>query len=321
MGRSLLHQVKGVWAASGILVAGGSRCALKQDARDRLQAAGVGATSARIAELTPISSYRTYDAYKAVSLDFARFAMSQGVQRVQDLRPAHAKAFMLAKLAEGRSCNTLRTYSAALGKFDFALASAPRRMHIPAEACLSPGLEAARQRCNRQAPRLDTNRRAYTNPHGLVGAVQEDAHQLGARLQLTAGFRVSEVMALGRADLRGETFDPVSGAPVGLVHVVGKGGFERIQFVPQAEYHALASHLDQHAGGMGISYKPYLRDLRQASDTTGQHWGGSHGLRHNYVRGFVLEASQAGLGSDALMHEAMERVGHHRVSELRTYCR
>jgi hypothetical protein len=39
------------------------------------------------------------------------------------------------------------------------------------------------------------------------------------------------------------------------------------------------------------------------------------------VRGFVVQASEAGLGSKATMHEAMERCGHHRISEVKTYCR
>lgn len=321
MGKGLVSQVRGVWTSSGILQVRRGRFALKQAARDQIHAQGVGATSTRIAALTPISSYRTFDAYRAVADDFARFAQAQGVTRVRDLRPEHAEAYMLAKLAGGRSCNTLRTYSAALGKLDQALAGAPRSMRIPAEARLLPGLDSARIVCNRSAPRLDAERRAYANPQGLVEAVQGGGHRLAARLQLTAGFRVSEVMALRRSDLRGETVDPVLAVPAGLVHVVGKGGYERTQYVPLTEYRALAEHLAGHSGVMDIRYKPFLSDLHQAADGTGQAWTGSHGLRHNYVRAFIVRAAEAGLSSMAVMSEAMERVGHHRVSELKTYCR
>ncbi len=321
MGKSLSAQIRGVWAASGILAEGGSRFAGKIAARDELRARGVGATSTRIAALTPINSYRTYDAYKAVSVDFANFAQALGVQRVQDLRPEHAEAYMLAKLAEGRACNTLRTYAAALGKFDQALAKAPRSMRIPAGARLQPGLESVRAVCNQSAPQLDTERRAYADPHGLVTAVQDDTHRLAARLQLSSGLRVSEVMNLRRSDLRGLAVDPVTGIDCGLVHVIGKGGFERVQYVPASDYRALASHLNEHSGSMAVTYKLYLRALRQAADATGQGWGASHGLRHNYVRAFILDAARAGLSTDALMREAMERVGHHRVSELKTYLR
>lgn len=321
MGKGLVSQVRGVWTSSGILQVRRGRFALKQAARDQIHAQGVGATSTRIAALTPISSYRTFDAYRAVADDFARFAQAQGVTRVRDLRPEHAESYMLAKLSEGRSCNTLRTYSAALGKFDQALARAPRSMRIPAEARLLPGLDSARAACNRSAPRLDTERRAYADPQGLVAAVQGEGHQLAARLQLKAGFRISEVLALRQTDLRGEVFDPVLAVPSGLVHVVGKGGFERGQYVPLAEYRALSTHLAGHTGGLGVSYKPYLAALHQAADGTGQAWTGSHGLRHNYVRAFIVQAAEAGLSSKALMSEAMERVGHHRISELKTYCR
>lgn len=144
MGKALGSQIKGVWAASGILQVGASRFKAKAAARDTIHSEGHGATSARIAEHTPITGYRTYDAYKSVSLDFAAFAEGMGVRHVRDIRPEHAEAFLLAKLEEGRSCNTLRTYSAALGKLDVALSLAPRAMRIPSEARLSPGLDAVR---------------------------------------------------------------------------------------------------------------------------------------------------------------------------------
>lgn len=321
MGRSLVSQVRAVWSASNILQVGRSRFQDKTDVREQLRAEGLGATSSRIAERTSIASYRTFDAYRAVTADFARFAAAQGVNRVQDLRPEHAQAFLEEKLAAGCSCNTLRTYAAALGKFDCALSRAPKAMHIPAEARLSPGLEPARQRYNRHAVRLDVERRAYADPCGLLAAVRDDGHRLAAKLQLEAGFRVSEVLGLRRANLQGETVDPVTKRWCGLAGVKGKGGFGRVQYVPISTYRALAKHLDAHAGGMGISYKPYLADLHRAADETGQGWGGTHGLRHTYVQGFVREAAAAGLGSEAIAREAMERVGHHRASELWTYCR
>lgn len=321
MAKSLVHQVKGVWSAARILRIGQSRFQDKQDVRDQLRGAGIGATAARIAEHTPIASYRTYSAYKSVSLAFAHFAAAQGVQRVQDLRPEHAEAFMRARLAAGCSCNTLRTYAAALGKFDCALERAPKAMRIPDTARLSPGIEAVRRDFNHEAPRLDTTRRAYSAPAAVVQAVQNEGHQLAARLQLGAGFRVSEVLGLNRASLQGETRDPVSGRWSGLVAVVGKGGFGRTQYVPLADYRALSAHLDAHRGGLGVRYKAYLADLHRAADAVGEAWAGTHALRHNYVRAFLVEAAGAGLGSDAMMREAMARVGHYRMSEVRTYCR
>lgn len=320
MGKSLSAQVRGVWAASGIMRAGGSRYARKQTARDELKAQGVGATSHRIAALTPVTSYRTYDAYKSVSVAFANFAQTQGVGRVQDLRPVHAQAFLLAGLKAGLSCNTLRTYASALSKFDRALSLAPTRMRIPSDARLLPGIEAVRRCFNQTAPRLDTSRRAYFNPDAVVSAVQDEGHRLAARLQLGAGFRVSEVMNLNRSSLQGMTVDPVLSHPCGLVHVIGKGGFERTQFVPEKEYSELVEHLAKH-GGMGITYKQYLGDLRRACEEQGERWSGTHALRHGYVRGFLVQASEAGFGSKATMHEAMERCGHHRISEVKTYCR
>lgn len=321
MAKSLSQQVRGVWAASKILRIGQSRFADKTDVRDNLRAAGIGATAARIAEHTPIASYRTYAAYKSVSLTFAHFATGQDIQQVQDLRPEHAEAFLRERLAAGCSCNTMRTYAAALGKFDVALARAPRTMHIPDTARLSPGVEAVRAEYNRTAPRLDQARRAYAAPCAVVLAVRDEGHRLAARLQLVAGFRASEVLGLNRGSLRGETLDSVTGSACGLVYVKGKGGFGRTQFVPVEDYRALSAHFDASKGGMGLSYKAYLADLHRAAEATGEVWAGTHALRHNYARAFLVEAAGAGLRTDAAMQETMERMGHHRISEVRTYTR
>ncbi|HWR03290.1 MAG TPA: hypothetical protein VN419_04655 [Humidesulfovibrio sp.] len=321
MGRTLGSQIKGVWASSGILQVGTSRFRAKIAARDTIHREGNGATSARIAEHTPITSYRTYDVYKSVSLDFAAFAEGMGVRHVRDIRPEHAEAYMLSKLEEGRSCNTLRTCSAALGKLDVALSMVPRAMLTSAEARLSPGLDAVRARCNALAPRLDTGRRAYSDPQGLVRAVSEDGFRLVARLQLEAGLRVSEALNVGRGDLAGETVDPVTRRWSGLLHIAGKGGHERIQYVPIQTYRDLELRLDENSGTVGVNYKPYLAALHKAADAACEQWGGTHGLRHNYVRAFLVEAVERGLGVEESMREAMERVGHHRISELRTYCR
>lgn len=304
MARSLAQQVRAIWAASKILQVGRSRFLDKQGVREQLRAEGLGATSARIAERTAISSYRTYDAYRAVTADFARFAAAQGVARVADLRPVHAQAFLEEKLAAGKSCNTLRTYAAALGKFDVALARAPRAMHIPAEARLSPGLEPARRRYNMHAVRLDDERRAYADAPGLVAAVRDDGHRLAARLQLEAGFRVSEVLGLQRSSLVGETRDPVTGRWCGLASVKGKGGFGRVQYVPVATYRALRAHLDSHAGGMGIGYKRYLADVHRAADATGQGCCYMHDMEYHYGETLLDKAK-----ADAILALCTLRVG------------
>lgn len=256
-----------------------------------------------------------------MSLSFAHFAAEQGVQRVQDLRPKHAEAFLRERLAAGCSCNTMRTYAAALGKFDVALGRAPRSMRIPEAARLSPGVDAVRVEYNRDAPRLDQARRAYVSPGSVVQAVEGPGHQLVAKLQLGAGFRISEVLGLNRGSLRGETTDPVTGRSAGLVFVKGKGGFGRTQFVPVEVYRALSAHFDANKGGMRVRYKAYLADLHRAAEATGEVWAGTHALRHNYARSFLVEAAGAGLRTDAAMKETMERMGHHRISEVRTYTR
>ncbi len=322
MAKKLISQIKSVWAASGILTVGASRFHQKQDARARLVRLGQGATSSQLSELTSVTSYRTYDSYRGVSVEFARFTEHAfGVRRVADLRPDHAEAFIRAKLVAGASCNTLRTAAAALSKFDSALARCPRKMHIPLEARLRPGLDAVRAEYNATAPRLDIERRAFFEPKAVVAAVGGGVHQLVARLQLEGGFRISEIQGLRPSDLRGLVWDPVSGTLAGSVHVRGKGGFERVQFVPADLYSQLVGQL-RRVGSLDFGYGRYLQALKDACASVGEIYTGSHALRHNYIQSFVLSAAATGrLSAREVQREAMERVGHHRESELSTYFR
>lgn len=321
MAKSLTAQIRSVWSASGIFQPGKSRYQSKQQARDMLRAAGVGATSARIAEHTPISSYRTYDAYVSVGADFARFASSLGVHRVADLRPEHVRNFLMAKFEGGASCNTLRTFAAALAKLDTAIANTPKKMRVRQEASLRPGIEAVRPIFNAKAPRLDIGRRAYIGPAAVVGLLQDEAQRIVAKLQLSGGFRISEVMYLDRSNLRGEAYDTVLSRPSGQIHVTGKGGYQRTQYVPVDDYNTLKTYIERN-GPLKVAYRPYLEALKQACGEAGENWHGSHALRHNHIRNFIVCAAKSGTMNTAeVMREAMERVGHHRPSELATYCR
>lgn len=127
MAKNLVSQMKSVWSASQILAVGASRFEEKREARAQLADHGKGATSAMMAESTRITSYRAYDLYKGVSVDFARFLEASGVKQVADIRPAHAEAFLRAKMVSGASCNTMRTLAAALGKLDAALSRCPKK--------------------------------------------------------------------------------------------------------------------------------------------------------------------------------------------------
>lgn len=301
---------------SGVLRLGESRAEHKERARSELREAGVGVTVSRLAELTPISSLKTYHDYKAVTEDFARWAMANGVTHLSDLRPEHASAYLTAKLEAGLSLNTMRSYAAALGKFDQVLAT--KKLGLPKEARLKAGVDAVRKSYNAIAERHDENTRAYLHPSKVVDALVSPEFQLVADLQLNSGLRVSEALGIRAKDLRGWAIDPLSGENCGVVHVYGKGGYERDVFVKEGTYRVLEMH-----GKMPrVGYKSYLRGIEKACQECGEVYTGSHSFRHNYVQGLVNGLAEGGqMKAEDVVREAMERVGHHRTSELGTYMR
>ncbi|MDP3426227.1 MAG: hypothetical protein Q8S17_02450 [Humidesulfovibrio sp.] len=316
MAKTLSKQVRGAWAMSGVLRLGESRAEHKERARSELRAAGIGVTVSRISELTPISSLKTYHDYKAVTEDFARWAMDNGITRLSDLRPEHATSFLTAKLESGLSLNTMRSYAAALGKFDLVLAT--KKLGLPEEARLKAGVDAVRKSYNAIAERHDENTRAYLHPSKVVDALVSPEFQLVADLQLNSGLRVSEALGIRAKDLRGWAIDPLSGENCGVIHVYGKGGYERDVYVQDGTYQRLVMH-----GRIPrVGYKSYLRGIKKACRECGEVYTGSHSFRHNYVQALVNSLAEGGrMTADEVVREAMERVGHHRTTELGTYMR
>jgi hypothetical protein len=122
--------------------------------------------------------------------------------------------------------------------------------------------------------------------------------------------------------LRGIGGDPVTGAAVGIVVVVEKGGKLTEHYVSVETYRRLEKHLEVH-GRLESDYFAYLEALNSAARKTGQYAAGrgSHGLKHNFDQERYLECVAHGLTHEQALQQTSLETAHFRLRETLTYTR
>ena len=233
-----------------------------------------------------------------------------------------------------RSRQTMETLLSALGKFAYAI-----NHYIELHGIDIPPLEtealrlefyARSRKLLRKSSRVFDNR-AYPDPVRLIEAIHDGTYQLQASLQYEGGLRAEGVGApsnrrvknpLTREGLHGMGTDPVTGAPVGIVASVEKGGKETEHYVSVETYRRLVEYIRMH-GKLESDYIDYVEAINRAARETGQHapGRGSHGLKHNFAQERYLECIRHGLTHEQALQQTSLETSHFRLRETLTYTR
>ncbi len=122
--------------------------------------------------------------------------------------------------------------------------------------------------------------------------------------------------------LHGIGSDPVTGAPVGIVASVEKGGKETEHYVSVETYRRLEEYIRVH-GKLESDYADYVAAINQAARETGQYASGrgSHGLKHNFAQERYLECISHGLTHEQALQQTSLETSHFRLRETLTYTR
>lgn len=182
----------------------------------------------------------------------------------------------------------------------------------------------------RKSSRVFDNR-AYPDPCRLIEAIHSATYQLQASLQYEGGLRAEGVGApsnrrvknpLTREGLHGIGFDPVTGAPTGIIAAVEKGGKETEHYVSAETYRRLDEYIQVH-GRLESDYVDYLAAINRAATETGQYapGRGSHGLKHNFAQERYLECISHGLTHEQALQQTSLETSHFRLRETLAYTR
>jgi len=287
-----------------------------------------------------LRAFGSWESYKKKVHSFVGFMGGKGrtslldTQSVRDDMDEYLEQKLSHYVERKRSRQTMETHLSALGKFEYAI-----NHYIELHGIDVPPLEtealrlafyARSRKLLRKSSRVFANR-AYPDPLRLIKAIHEGTYQLQASLQYEGGLRAEGVGApsnrrvrnpLTADGLHGIGSDPVTGAPVGIVASVEKGGKETEHYVSVETYRRLEEHLQRH-GRLESDYADYVAAINRAASETRQHapGRGSHGLKHNFAQERYLECLSHGLTHEQALQQTSLETSHFRLRETLTYTR
>ncbi|HPL67700.1 MAG TPA: hypothetical protein PLG94_14305 [Smithellaceae bacterium] len=298
-------QVTQVFNQSGIFQPERSKHKAKAEARES------GAkNSAEIAEKTAIYSYQTAESYKDVWHQVADFAkLNCGLKDIEKLSEVEVKAYLESRIADGVAHSTFQKECAAINKLENALNSYANKRESGREYNFRSVTHQVKDEQGKSLGRSDPHR-AYSNPQGVVGALERTDHKLAASLQHTGGARINEISLVKSSQLKGN----------GRLEVQGKGGKVRELNLPDKVYTELKSHIEKN-GNFKIDKDAYGRDLRAAALASGQDATGSHGLRWNFAQYRMSELQSGGMAYEQALVVVSREMGHERPDITEHYLR
>ena len=287
-----------------------------------------------------LRAFGSWESYKKKAHSFVGFMGDKGrislldTQSVRDDMEEYLEQKLSHYVERKRSRQTMETLLSAMGKFAYAI-----KHYIELHGIDVPPLEtealrlefyARSRKLLRKSSRVFANR-AYPDPIRLIEAINDGTYQLQASLQYEGGLRAEGVGApsnrrvknpLTAGGLRGIGSDPVTGAPVGIVASVEKGGKETEHYVSVETYRRLEAHLQKY-GKLESDYADYVAGINRAATETGQHapGRGSHGLKHNFAQERYLECISHGLTHEQALQQTSLETSHFRLRETLTYTR
>jgi len=211
-------QVTFIFNESGIFTPNESKHEAKASAR-----AEGAQNSAEIAEKTAIYSHQTAESYKDVWHQLADFVKENcGLKDIEKLSPEDVRSYLESRAAEGVAHSTFAKECAAINKLENALNSYAAARGTGREYNFREVTHQVKLEQGKSLERADPHR-AYSNPQGVIGALERADHKLAAALQHTGGARISEISLVKSSQLKGNN----------RVEVQGKGGKLRELQVPE----------------------------------------------------------------------------------------
>jgi len=248
---------------------------------------------------------------------------SPGVKALWHIKPEHIQSYVENYLGNyDWAKQTLQKQSAQIGKLEKMI---KYTLGYKGVNFGEQKLYSGRWLANKIASNMKTShsRSAYKNPMGLLVKINITSSlsknsALFAQAQKEGGFRFGELQYTRKENLKGITADEVTGEEKGIIHVKGKGGFERNCFISPQTYSRIEGVVNKE-GKFFVDYNRYLSDLYSTSKATAQVYQGSHGLRYNFAQDRYDECLKNDHSHEEALKEVSEEMGHHRADITEHY--
>lgn len=275
-----------------------------------------------LAQQTQIYSYKTLDTYRDVAKDLLSYAKENGYTKdIEKLTPDTVREYLNAKIEQGVSYNTIKTYSAAISKLSVALEAHNGQSYNFADAT-KEALETSKSETG-----IREQHRAFSNPQAVVDNIKNETYKTIAQFQLSSGLRISELN-----HIRSDQLVERDGRMYVSVEQ-GKGGKDRIVEVQDKEafqsFKSLVNDNKQtsgrYSGKFIFSKSSYNNSIRDAAKQAGETTTGSHSFRWNFAQqkfqNLQVNQGYSSYSRQEALREVSESLGHNRAEITEHYLR
>lgn len=310
------YQITEIFNKSGIVQIGESKHEAKAEARES------GAKSwADMGKALGIYSYNTADTYKDTWHQFANYAKEElNLKDIEKTSAAHVQLYLESRISEGVALATVAKEAAALSKLESALNLYSTKYEKGNQYNFREAIRETIKEARHELPKADPHR-AYGSPEQIIGAIGNVKHQIAAQSQLESGARVHEISLVKPDQLRGIGQDRVTREKCGRIEIQGKGGKIRELRVSLETFGKISSIIKAE-GKFGIDKNEYRADLRNACESSGEKYTGSHGLRWTFAQD-RMESLQSDycMSYEESLREVSHDLGHERPDITEHYLR
>ena len=262
------------------------------------------------ASYTNITEHKTLEAYKSDWRELGRYQRDNGYgTNLRKVSPDCVRDFLQSKLDAGRSYNTMVGYLTSIGKLDAMLDSMSGRERGRLFDPVLQGDNSMRATIKAEAPRADAETRAFRDPQAVVAAIADPRCQLAAEIQLATGLRVHDVTYIRlNAD--------------GSLEINSKAGRRIPSYPIPSDLSARLMAINDGPGTFHLcNYDHYRYELAKACAATGEHYTGTHALRHSYAQQSYADHRASGMSENEAKAAVSEELFHHRLEITDTYLR
>jgi len=234
---------------------------------------------------------------RSVTTQYVNFVKENYAGKVAgNINAESAKAFLEAKATEIKG-STLNTYTSLMQKVSDNL----NKDHIG--NLNRQDIQSIKQEL-KESYRLSKEHinRAYDNTQAIQNEMRQTTMSLSTDLQIEAGLRVNDSLNSSKWNINPDNTLTINDSKGGITYTTSPLSNETIQRVEEAK-----------EMGYKANYTEYREALKEAVQSTGQNYTGTHGLRYSFAQERLEELKSNGYTNDEAKGQVSLEMGHSRL--------
>lgn len=220
---------------------------------------------------TKAHSIKSLQNLRSITTQYVNFIKENHSNRVVNhINNETMKDFINHKLEQGNSQGSINTYISTLAKMSDNL----NKCGINTTSRKEITEYRNDLKANGHDLKKNYTNRAYTNTQAIINAMSNSSpYSLSTQLQVEIGLRADDAINAAKWILNSNNTLSIMGSKNGLNYASSTLSDETAQRVREAVNNSYS-----------VNYGEYRETLKEAVESTGQEWQGTHGLRYNYAQ-------------------------------------